>query len=91
MASVLVNDPELELWLNNFPNKASTVRKALREYRLRHFEGHYFTIKEIEIDINNRKMKIEKAKKEIKNLEKLLEEVKQKKAKKEKNENDKKD
>lgn len=64
MEQIIVNvtEPTVILWLNNFKrgDKAPIVNKALMEYKARHYDGQYFTVKEIEADIKKKEHEIKK-------------------------------
>lgn len=80
---VSILDTELEAWLNTYKNKSKIIREAVREYKQRHFEGVYFTKKEVLKDIEKHEKNLQEAEMNLPKLKKLLKKIEEKESTKE--------
>lgn len=74
MGVVHIGDLELWEWLGNFPNRSAKVHEALREYKLRHYDGVYFSEKEVMRDKKKYENQFAEAKEKLDKIKKLLKE-----------------
>jgi hypothetical protein len=72
VSTVSLNDGELIVWLNNFPNKSKIVKQALREYKWRHYDGKYFTLEEVKMDQAKYQKKYDKIVKKLEKINNLI-------------------
>ena len=74
MGTYTITDPEADLWLNNFKNKSAVLKRAVREFRDRHYEGVYFTEDEMLRDKKKYERMLKRSREKLDKINKLLEE-----------------